>query len=326
MQEINFTAIIIEASAGTGKTHWITKEFIRLLNKENPASDIRRILAVTFSEKASIEMKTRILENIYKEILEKLSDYGKIELENAILRIRISTIHSLCRLLLKRFAFYREIDPFFSVIDKRESKLLSYRAFNRFLSDESSGKIIPLLNRFKLQIFEKFLFSIMEKHPYTTIGVPEGELTNQITSISRDVSNIAKRMKEELSVFDFNDLEIMTYNILSEHPDALMILEDFDEKNNFIFVDEFQDTNLLQWRIIYKLVEEWLSGYGAKAETGRPYGIFLVGDRKQSIYKFRGAEGKVFDEAKKVLNIYCREKKLLKNYRSASEIICFIND
>ncbi|MCM8762023.1 MAG: hypothetical protein NC929_01725, partial [Candidatus Omnitrophica bacterium] len=50
------------------------------------------------------------------------------------------------------------------------------------------------------------------------------------------------------------------------------------------------------------------------------------GDRKQSIYKFRGAEGKVFDEAKKVLNIYCREKKLLKNYRSASQIICFIND
>ncbi|MCM8829779.1 MAG: UvrD-helicase domain-containing protein [Candidatus Omnitrophica bacterium] len=326
MQEINFNAIIIEASAGTGKTHWITEEFIKLLGEENPASDIRKILAVTFSEKASIEMKTRILEKIYKEIFPKLSDHKKVELENAILKIRISTIHSLCRWLLKRFAFYKGIDPFFTVIDKRESRIFFYRAFNRFLGDKNSDTIIPLLNRFKLQFFEKIVFSIIEKHPYTTIGTPKGELTEQITSITRYLSEIVEKMKQELSVLDFNDLEIMTHNILSETPEALMILEDFDEKNNFIFVDEFQDTNLIQWRIIYKLVEEWLSGYGAKAEAGKPYGIFLVGDRKQSIYKFRGAEGNVFDEAKKVLNIYCAERKLLKNYRSAPEIIEFIND
>ncbi|MCX8083142.1 MAG: UvrD-helicase domain-containing protein [bacterium] len=326
MKEINFRAVIIEASAGTGKTYWITREFLNLIGKDNPASDIKKILAVTFSEKASIEMKTRILEEMYSGIFQKLPEYKKIELENAILRMRISTIHSFCRLLLKRFAFYKGIDPFFNVIDKRESILFSYRAFNKFLNTETSEQLLHLLKDFKLQTLKKQIFNIMEKHPYTTIGISEGILTEKIAGISKYINEISENIKRELSALDFNDLEIMTYNILNESPDALTILEDFDEKNNFIFVDEFQDTNLVQWKIIYKLVEDWISGYTAKTETGKPYGIFLVGDRKQSIYKFRGAEGKVFDEAKKVLNIYCTEKKLLYNHRSTPQIISFINN
>lgn len=324
-RQINLEAIIIEASAGTGKTQWITNEFMRFIGKENPASDLRRILAVTFSEKAAIEMKTRILEKIYEGLFQSLSEHKKIEVENAMLRLRISTIHSFCRLLLKRFAFYKGIDPFFTVIDERQSSLLSYMAFNIFLNSEISKEMLSLLKDFKMDTLRRLLFSIIETHPYATTGTPEGALSEKINFLSKQVSEIQHRIKDELSLLDFNDLEIMTYKILSESPDALTILEDFDEKNNFIFVDEFQDTNILQWRIVYKLVEEWLAGYGAKAEEGSPYGVFLVGDRKQSIYKFRGAEGKVFDEAKRVLIPYCTEKKLLKNYRSAPEIINFIN-
>jgi len=324
-EKINFKAVIIEASAGTGKTQWITDEFIRLIGKEDPASDMRRILAVTFSEKAAVEMKSRILEKIYEGFFQELSDGEKIEVENAMLRLRISTIHSFCRLLLKRFAFYKGIDPFFSVMDERQSNILSYMAFNSFLSSVTSKEMFPLLKVFKMDVLKDNLFSIMKTHPYATTGSPEGELSERINFFSRQISAIQSRMKNELSMLDFNDLEIMTYEILTESPDALTILEDFDEKNSFIFVDEFQDTNILQWRIIYKLVEEWLSGYGAKAERGEAYGIFLVGDRKQSIYKFRGAEGKVFNEAKEILNDYCIEKKLLKNYRSSPPIIDFIN-
>jgi len=324
-EKINFKAVIIEASAGTGKTQWITDEFIRLIGKEDPASDMRKILAVTFSEKAAIEMKSRILEKIYEGFFQELSDRKKIEVENAMLRLRISTIHSFCRLLLKRFAFYKGIDPFFSVMDERQSSVLSYMAFNSFLSSENSKGMLNLLKYFKMDALQENILSIIKTHPYATTGTPEGELSERIDGLSRKISEIQTIMKKELSMLDFNDLEIMTYEILTESPDALTILEDFDEKNSFIFVDEFQDTNILQWRIIYKLVEEWLSGYGAKAERGEAYGVFLIGDRKQSIYKFRGAEGKVFDEAKEILNDYCIEKKLLKNYRSSPMLIDFIN-
>lgn len=321
----DFNAVIIEASAGTGKTRWITEKFLALLGKDDPASDIRKILAVTFSEKAAIEMKNRILAKIYKDIFPELSESKQVELENAMLKLRISTIHSFCRLLLKRFSFYNKMDPFFNVINKRENILLSYRAFNSFMNNADPERWRILLKNIKLTSLRKDLFDVLKTHPYATIGVPAGDMTTQIAKLGRDVSEISSRIKRELSMMDFNDLEMITYQILTETPEAINILEDFDEKNNFIFVDEFQDTNLLQWRIISKLVEEWISGDGAKAEAGRPYGVFLVGDRKQSIYKFRGAEGKVFDEAKTTLNAFCTEKKLLKNYRSAPEIINFVN-
>lgn len=321
----NFKALIIEASAGTGKTHWITNQFIQLIGKENPASDIRRMLAVTFSEKAAIEMKSRILEKIYAELFPQLSEHKQIETENAMLRASISTLHSFCKNLLRRFAFYREMDPFFTVIDDRQSTLLTYMAFNRFLSDTQGIDILPMLKSLKMETLKKFLFSIIKTHPYATVGSPEGELSENISILSRQVATIKSEIKRELSFLDFDDLEIITYNILTESPESLIILEDFDERYNFIFVDEFQDTNILQWRIVYKFVEDWLAGYGAKAEKGKPYGIFLVGDRKQSIYKFRGAEGKVFDEAKKALKDYYKEEKLGKNHRSSPVIIEFVN-
>lgn len=327
MKRPDFRVVIIEASAGTGKTSRITREFIDYLKaSENPAVMMRKILAITFSEKSAVEMKMRILEKIYLEIYPALSEYGKVEVENAMFKLRISTIHSFCRILLKRFAFYTGMDPFFTVIDEKESDLLYYRAFLNFLNSRNFKKILPMLKDFKLNSLKNLLFALRGCYPYATAGLPEGPFSKEIYNLFRCISEVHSRIKRELSVLDFNDLEVLTYKMLTDFPESLTILEDFDEKNNYIFVDEFQDTNILQWDIIYKLVEEWLSGYGAKAETGESYGLYLVGDRKQSIYKFRGAEGGVFDESRSVLGNYYSEEKLLKNYRSEPLILKFVNN
>lgn len=325
MKSPDFRAVIIEASAGTGKTSRITGEFIGILDRDNPAGMMRKILAMTFSEKAAIEMKMRILEKIYADIYPGLSETGKIDAENAMLKLRISTIHSFCRIMLKRFAFYTGMDPFFTVIDERQSDLLYYRAFYTFLNGVDSGNMLPVLKDFKLNSLKDLLFAVRKCHPYATAGIPEAGFSKTISELSFRISAIHSRMKRELSMLDFNDLEILTYRMLTEYPESLTILEDFDEKNSYIFVDEFQDTNILQWKIVHKLVEEWLSGYGAKAEKGESYGLFLVGDKKQSIYKFRGAEGGVFDDARIVLDDYSSEEKLLRNYRSEPEILEFVN-
>jgi ATP-dependent exoDNAse (exonuclease V) beta subunit len=325
MKKPDFRAVIIEASAGTGKTSRITDEFIRILNRKDPASTLHKILAMTFSEKAAIEMKMRILEGIYKEVYPELSEDAKINMENAMLKLRISTIHSFCNTVLKRFSFYTGIDPFFTVIDEIESDLLYHRAFYNFLNSKDSFHLLTELKDFKLNSLKELLFAVRKSHPYTTAGIPEGRFSKRILELSLHISEIHSNMKRELSMLDFNDLEILTYHLLTDHPDALTILEDFDEKNNYIFVDEFQDTNILQWNIVHKLVEDWLSGYGAKAEKGESYGLFLVGDRKQSIYKFRGAEGTVFDDARGTLRDYYSEEKLLKNYRSQPGILEFVN-
>jgi ATP-dependent helicase/nuclease subunit A len=122
---------------------------------------------------------------------------------------------------------------------------------------------------------------------------------------------------------------MITYEALVKNPDWMNILYSFDEHTDHILVDEFQDTSSLQWKIIDKLTEEWRSGIGAKRESGKIPTVFLVGDEKQSIYLFRGANVSLFQEAKERLSEWLGGEYLFEeireNYRSLPEITEFVN-
>jgi ATP-dependent helicase/nuclease subunit A len=138
-----------------------------------------------------------------------------------------------------------------------------------------------------------------------------------------------KRKKATRQV-DFSDLGLKTYEVLTEHPEWSNILYVFDEHTDHILVDEFQDTSFLQWAVITKLAEEWLSGLGAKREKGIEPTIFLVGDDKQSIYLFRNAHSEIFDHAKNYLETRLNKNQFQfevanANYRSLESIIDFTN-
>ncbi|HDZ62166.1 MAG TPA: hypothetical protein ENH40_03345, partial [Nitrospirae bacterium] len=130
-------------------------------------------------------------------------------------------------------------------------------------------------------------------------------------------------------VLDFSDLEYISFRLLKDNPEWSNILYSFDEKTDHILVDEFQDTNIFQWGIIDKLTEEWRSGIGAKREDGTVPTVFLVGDEKQSIYLFRGANVEIFHRAKAkltewVMDEFCYEE-VTDNFRSLPAIIDFTN-
>lgn len=136
--------------------------------------------------------------------------------------------------------------------------------------------------------------------------------------------------EQEQSLADFTDLELLTYSLITENPEWSNILYSFDEHTDHILVDEFQDTNFLQWGIIDKLSEEWRAGYGAKRARAVQPTIFLVGDEKQSIYYFRGANAQVFADAKKKLETWCEREnfeyiEIKDNFRSLAAIIDFTN-
>ncbi len=130
-------------------------------------------------------------------------------------------------------------------------------------------------------------------------------------------------------ILDFSDLEYMAYRLLTENPEWANILYAFDEKTDHILVDEFQDTNSFQWAIIDKLTEEWRSGLGAKREGSVTPTIFLVGDEKQSIYFFRGANVEIFKKAKEKLEDWLKDEfcyeEVRENFRSRPAIIDFTN-
>jgi len=137
------------------------------------------------------------------------------------------------------------------------------------------------------------------------------------------------RRKKDLDLLDFNDLEYLTHRLITEHKDLNNVLLAFDEQTDHILVDEFQDTNYMQWNMLDRLTEEWHAGLGQKRDAGVEPTLFIVGDMKQSIYGFRNASVEVFDiAAMKMQRWYgkaFRRVNVTENYRCGDEIVAFVN-
>jgi ATP-dependent helicase/nuclease subunit A len=131
--------------------------------------------------------------------------------------------------------------------------------------------------------------------------------------------DLYQTVKAEQRVFDFSDLEWLAYRLLKSEQHAAYVQSRLDARYKHILLDEFQDTNPLQWSI----VRAWLDAYGADAE--RP-SVFIVGDPKQSIYRFRRADPRVFDAASAMLQAQGALKlQTNQTRRNASAVVEVLN-
>lgn len=257
--------VMVFAGAGTGKTKTLIARIINMIQNHNIKP--YNILAITFTKKATAEMRERLSLHLSKEIASK---------------VHISTIHSLCNRILRRYITLIGYEKDFEIIDDEEMlkilneiykndkidrKLFSPRAMIKMIGDYKNG-LRPLKNK------EKEVFDLYQKY-----------------------------LKEN-NMVDFDDLLILTNQLL----DIKDVLEYYQDLYHYILVDEFQDTNEIQYEIIKKL--------GAKTRN-----IFVVGDDDQSIYSFRGAcVDNMLNFSK---NDYkdAQVFKLLQNYRSNDMIL-----
>jgi len=131
-----------------------------------------------------------------------------------------------------------------------------------------------------------------------------------------------QRLKQEQRLLDFADLEWRAYQLLNHHNNAHWVQYKLDQRINHLLIDEFQDTNPTQWRLLLPLLEELASG-----EQQRSRSIFLVGDSKQSIYRFRRADPRLFSTAQQWLGQHLKAETLPLDisWRSAPAIIDFVN-
>lgn len=265
--------VMVMAGAGSGKTRVLTSRIAHILStRPIPTS---AILAVTFTNKAAREMKERI--------------EAMMDIDTKFMWI--STFHSFCSRFLR--LEIHNLKPFssrFTILDEEDSlKIVKEIIKEEDIEDYKPKDIKSLIS--KCKNFKDFQI----RNPH-------------LNSVYTLVSNRYHQRLEENNQLDFDDLIIKTIAILKNNPD---ILEKYQRKFQYILVDEFQDTNDLQYQLIYML-------------ASRHHNIFVVGDDFQSIYSFRGAN---MENIKRFRNDFIEHQLILleENYRSTTQILDLAN-
>lgn len=160
------------------------------------------------------------------------------------------------------------------------------------------------------------------------------EINNFGIEIFQILCDMYEKIKKDIGKIDYDDMELSLLRLIKDDLINYNLLYDFDLQFDYLLIDEFQDTNYIQWEIIGKLIEEWFAGRGAKEESGKLSSVFLVGDSKQSIYFFRGANVEVMNivsrifEQRKQIPEYSHRYELVtekRNFRSRYNIVEFVN-
>lgn len=272
--------VLVTAGAGSGKTRLLTHRVAYLIKE--CGVDPFNILAITFTNKAAGEMKSRIASMVYG------AD-----------RVWISTFHSMCAKILRR-----DIDslyPFnkdFSIYSESDSdKLLKEILSEQGITDDKIKKVvIKHLSNWKngSQSLEDYISTHEDEYDMDKVG-----------EIIRAYQNKLKKN----NALDFDDLLCKTVELFKNFPE---ILNYYANRFEYILVDEFQDTNTVQ----YNLVKMLSSVHG---------NLFVVGDEDQCIYSWRGANFQnIFNLKKDFPDV--KIFKLERNYRSTDEIIKIANN
>ena len=271
-------AVLVLAGAGSGKTRVLTSRIAYIISEGK--AELASILAITFTNKAAGEMKTR---------LENMLGVGEGKW--------ICTIHSMCVKILREFGARIGIKPNFSIYSEVERNNVIKKVYKDLDFDDEN-----LLKNAKYHIGNAKMLGLDPEQYGRKYPFERG-----IDDIVIIYEKYCKRLKEN-NALDFDDLLIETLRLLRYDSDTLDYLSD---KFRYIHVDEFQDTNAVQYNIIKLLA----SKHG---------NIFCVGDDDQSIYGWRGAEIEnilAFDKDFPDAKIY----KLERNYRSTKSILSLAN-
>ncbi len=310
---------LIRASAGAGKTHTLIEKIIYCISDYyQKRQTFPRVAVATFTRKATSELKERL---IYRAI--RTHDPKLIEYVSYSPRLQVSTLHGIFHLFLEQYGSHIDLSPGFTVASAG-FHLSFLSILKEQLFEKKQG--IDLLEHYyfyELQdIVKQYVLYVQQKPDTRPVNFREiqsdflDKNTQQLfVDVSLQLQNLGlavldswQRKKKQNAQITFNDLETMTLELIRLKTGWQFF------KRDFWFLDEYQDTSLLQKNILDILTA------GSR--------VFIVGDPQQSIYYFRGSDSSVFSlkeqEAQKRLD--GTFQKQVKNYRSNSNLIAFFND
>ena len=237
-------AVMVIAGAGSGKTRVLTNRIAYLIAEKNVLES--NILAITFTNKAAKEMKERIY-----SLVGETSKY-----------IWINTFHSMCVRILRQHIDLLGYNKNFTILDTSEQKTIIKNIVKELNLSEDSyqpNNILKIISNSK-----NSMISVNEMKAQARFGF--------MKNVAEIYEYYQKYLKKN-SVLDFDDLMLKTIVLFEKHPEVLTI---YQNKFEYIHVDEYQDTNVIQYKLIKMLSEVHKN-------------ICVVGDDDQSIYSWRGA-------------------------------------
>lgn len=271
--------ILVIAGAGTGKTRVLTHRIANLI--ETGKAKPWGILAITFTNKAANEMKERI---------GQLIDYS-------IDKMWIGTFHSICVRILRRDIDRLGYDKNFVIYDSDDQKTLLRDCIKEINLDKK---------KYNINVIKSIISNEKNKRTTPDKFISENYGNFQLRNTGEVFSLYEKKLKSA-NALDFDDLIIKTLKLLEVDEE---ILHFYQERFKYILVDEYQDTNNVQYNLVKIL---------GKKRTGES-NVFVVGDEDQSIYGWRGADiNNILDFEKDFKG--ARTIKLEKNYRSTNVIL-----
>lgn len=342
--------LLVSAAAGSGKTAVLVERIVQIALDEAQGTDIDRILTVTFTNLAAAQMKERIYRRLQEEA-DKDPGNARIHRQLSLLpKSPIMTIHAFCLSVVHQYAaLIPGLDPGFRVMDENEARLLSQDVMAEVLSslyDLYEDSDTPEAQHFHTMLdlysgqkqdsrMEPLLLEIEKEignYPNSkewlqnAIAANSGEHPELYGALQgvRDTlfayEEAFGKEKLERGVVDYHDFELFAEKILldpsGKPTDAAREIRDTID---LILIDEYQDSNEIQERIL---------GAVAQTENGQPHNVFMVGDIKQSIYSFRAACPKLFNEKLATYSEDALPRKiyLQRNFRSRKEILAAANE
>lgn len=284
--------LLILAGAGSGKTKVLTSRIAYLIqNGVRP----RNILAVTFTNKAAKEMKERL---------------GNILGESTVKYMWVGTFHGICGRILRenidRYSFQsgKKLDKNFTIYDDNDTSAVIKQAVKKLNLDDKiyQPKLVKsIISNAKNKMQDAYTFATFARD----------FKSQKIASIFEEYENTLNNN----NAIDFDDMLMLTVKLLEQNPE---VRQEYYDRFQHILVDEYQDTNLAQYKLVNMLYTN------AQAEIPPERSLCVVGDVDQSIYSWRGADYTIIMNFQKDF----KNTKLIKleqNYRSTANILNVAN-
>ena len=289
--------LLIIAGPGSGKTFTLVERIYHLISEQNIQPG--QLFVSTFTEKAAAELITRVS--------------SRLDADNISVNLNemyIGTFHSICLRFLEENREFTRLKRSFMLLDQFDQQYFLYQRLSQYHGVEGAEHIIGNRGTSSWRGAAK-LMSWVNKvseeaiDPEDLLNAPEPE----VQALGRCYQKYQEHLEEE-NCLDFSTIQVEALRLLEKHPD---ILDEIRANIRYLMVDEYQDTNTIQERILLKLAEP-------------DFNLCVVGDDDQGLYRFRGATIRnILEFPQNFPDGVCQQVKLTTNYRSHPDIINFYN-